>query len=259
MENKQTNSAKRLLSILREASNITEDITLKEVWAKVFSYSSNSIFDIYRGLTKLNSLVDEVENCIKRTDRIDHKLHLKPFGTIRNLIKVTNLDVKWPTLRNKLSPELFTSLEFTDDVLSREWSDELIDQSELNDLLDEINTLLNDVLESSLDEMLKRVLVDNLEKIRRVIIDYKISGNSALYLTFEETMGTIILNQDQFSNEDEEVSRFKDIYRKFLIVISRTSYGIIVANALVSLTKHISPETVERLHQIFKSLPPGHS
>lgn len=258
METKQTNPAKRLLSILREASEITEDITVKEVWAKVFLYNTYSIFDIYRGLTKLNDLADEVENCIKKTDRIDRNLHLKPLGTIRNLIKVTNLDVMWPSLRKYLTPELFTSLEFTDDVLSREWSDDLIDQSELNDLLDEINTLLYDILGSSLDEMLKRVLVDNLEKLRKVIIDYKISGNSALYQTFEETMGIIIINQNQFSDE-EEVSRFKEIYRKFILVIARTSYGLMVANALASLTNQISPEVIEHLQQIIKSLPPGHS
>lgn len=234
--NDQTNSATRLLSILRNAQGKSENTRIHEVWANVLKPQfGEETGDLHYWLFELRRLVSTVEEEISSVPRINQDLYLRPFSSIRSALEKTNLDAPWRDVKQHLNETVMTGLEHCAELLSRERPEPVIPQGELSDLFSKTNALIDDITSSALPTDLKSFLVGCLERIRKAILLYRIHGASALREAFETTIGAAILQKnlsDLEGSDDEQTT--KNRFQEILSILSRV---LVTANAVKGLAE----------------------
>ncbi|MBI5892781.1 MAG: hypothetical protein HZB79_03860 [Deltaproteobacteria bacterium] len=178
---KTDNPAGRLYAILNEAKNMSHNISTRDVWLKVFKIESKSQTELFRTLTSLQELMDEIKEQLNEADDINKDLYIKYLPNIERVIRVTNLDTSWNSYRESLSDVAMYNLAHCAEILSSRYGESTIEEQELFKLKDEIDTLYEIVRTGSLNKELKIIILDQLEIIRRAIHEYRIRGAKGLH------------------------------------------------------------------------------
>src|ERR1700749_4867652 len=110
--NNDNNPAGRLYSILTKARSQNQQSSIKKVWSVVFETPEDQIHKIYYYLTLLADLTEQAEKEVKLIPDIDHSLYLKPFPSIRNILKISNLDAEWRNFQGYLNEPVMLALQF---------------------------------------------------------------------------------------------------------------------------------------------------
>jgi hypothetical protein len=175
MPEEYENPASRLLAILSQVRQKPANSILKKVWGDAFGIHESKTFEIFHQLIMLSALVDEVEREIRLVPAIDHKLFLKYFPGIRQMLSISNLDQSWQTAATRLDEATMTSLHFCSESLSRCRPDR-VSTSDLESLRKEIDDLFNGIQASDLNKELKAILSDLAESMRRAVAEYRLRG-----------------------------------------------------------------------------------
>ena len=137
------------------------------------------------------------EKLINGLDGIDRERYLEPITAIQHALSQVNLDQSWNTFQERMAGNTLSSLLFVSDMLSVCAGEKVIDEASLTELIADVNTMLEKLLEVQLPEDLKEDLLDHLEDIRSAIIDYRFLGSERLKKTFDNSLGLILRRRDE--------------------------------------------------------------
>jgi|CXWL01.1.fsa_nt_gi hypothetical protein len=206
----KNNLAGRLYDILNAAQQQSPHETARKAWVAVFEeIEPDDTGALLKMLADLIDLVHETKNSIQRLQDVDQTLYLRPFVRIESLLSRIDLDAKWEYWRNQIDDATLQGLQFSADKLSRTSSFTQIPHGDLADLRKDLDELINSVIDSSLSQDVKILLLRNLEELRHVLIAYRISGIEGLQAEIERSLGSVLLHKDQIKaskTESEEHS-----------------------------------------------------
>ena len=198
---KYDNPASRLLKIFEQAAGrgSNGDLSIQKVWAETFGLEPQDKVKIYKHLFQLVDLIDEIRSKIEKIEDINTELYLKHLGHIERMLLSLNLNTRWLEMYKRIPETAFYNLEFCSDTLSKFYKEKEIDKKELVSLKEDVDKLNEKVLSSnSLNEELKKLILDQLELIRRSISEYSIRGTTGLRESLSRNIGEIILNYSLF-------------------------------------------------------------
>ena len=118
-------------------------------------------------------------------------------------------------------------LRYVSDMLSERVGEMVTDEASLKELLADVNTMLEKLLEAQLPEDLKVDLVDHLAVMHSAIIDYRLFGVESLKKTVDSNLGLIVRRYDEM--RDLENSEGGAFISDFIGFISRLSVIISVS------------------------------
>lgn len=217
---KLDNPAGRLHEILTDARNCA-NMGILAVWERVLKAQPGNKTDIIRRILLMQELFDDVKNRIECIDGINMELYLSRFPELEAVVKATNLDAGWDGLKPYLNDAAMLSLAHCAEILSN-YGENLIDDSEMNELLENIDELSEKLRTGIIDKPLKDILLDLLETMRRAITEYRIRGAEGMKREFAYCLGILSQNHSQLieEKENEAVGMFGKIFNKFNQLIS---------------------------------------
>lgn len=227
------NPASRLYNFFSELRDMTADfgITIKDALMHYLKIDNpDDTAQILYGMAELIQLNKILKENILKMD-INHEVYLQPIKKIEKTFAGFRLDSKVTDFLSVIDDSTMLGLQFCADTLYRKYGDLVINEEDLNQILQDVEDLSKQIINSDLPERLKELFTENLDAIRKAIINYKIWGTEGLKKTLESNIGSIILNGNLIKEkkENNNILRFFDIIDKLnkLISVGQNATGLI--------------------------------
>jgi hypothetical protein len=226
---KANNPAGRLYDVLSNAKKHppTQSEQSKKVWGSVLGVNPDSTLLIKR-LVQLMEELDDTIGRLKKLENFTLALHEPQLRAIWHALSPTLLNAHWEHVVHLLSDSSMISLASAADWLAHHDPDGEINAKELSSLQNEIEELVKEILGSELDATFREFVLEQLEKIRSAILEYRLRGPAALREALESTTGAIFLNRALIKKE--AVKEGGTVWKQFERVIS-TTHTLIVTIA----------------------------
>jgi hypothetical protein len=248
---KTDNPASRLIAIVEKAHAILREngnIPARAGWAYVFEIPTNGKtvgdkdqFELISRLLQYIKLIDDVEAALRSIEGINLERFLSPFPALRSIVDLTALDQ--PFLPNRVDVTHMVILGFCEDKIAEYHLEPKIEEEQIKALLDDVNALYDDVLTSSLHEKLKKLVLEQLEHIRRAIHEYRIRGAERLREELVTLVGSYVLNKDLIEQEGDkkEVRGFQHILNSFAATVAFASHTTRLIEAAATYLPKLLP------------------
>jgi len=239
MNVESTNPAGRLHQILIQAKASGGIGPAFEVWKRVFGVPVESEhardptqahleaqIEVISRVVQLKQLIEDTEEALRDIDGLSEK-YFRPFQRIRPIVQqsIASLGTDLTAALNQVTEGDLTVLEFCSEKLEELHVEPIVDETELQEILQEVNSLFDEVRDSSVDAELKSFVLDGLETIRRGINEFRIRGPERLKESLGEIIGSLAVNKDlvKAGSKEEVVGKFEKLCYRFAAVVSFAS------------------------------------
>ena len=242
----RNNPAGRLYDLIYAARQQPPSNTIRAVWAEVFGINPMDTILLLRSLADLIDLAAETKNALSRLPDVDVDLYLQPFASIEQLLSMMNIDRQWTEGINLIDKATLQGLQFGADKLSRVSGFTEIEQSDLDQLRESVEQLLNEILAAKLPEALTQLFVRNLETLRQALLGYRLRGVQGLEQEMERALGSMVMHYDQVK-ACKEGSAEQKTWKSYAELLTRF-------NALVTAAKNIKELGVPAITYLLEKL-----
>lgn len=199
----ESNPAGRLHKILVKAKKFPDQEKVRSVWAKTLDIEENDI-DVTRSVIELYSLSQETQSLIRMNSSLNHDLYLSSFHQIEKAFFPMNLASTWQSPKRQLTDEALTRLQFCAQELSGFYKEETLSKEELADIVAKTDQLFDALYSSNLPDSLRLALLEEIQRIRNAISQYKIRGAKGLMVALQSTIGAVYANQESLNKAKEK-------------------------------------------------------
>lgn len=247
------NSARRLHYLIHKAFDYadesqSQELTSTEVWAKVFEIDPSDATQLAYCSEEFLFLLKCARRDIQRLQVTQHGPYLRVIDFIGSRIHQHGFwGGPWnqlgPSLKNPVMMDLLAVIADSIDSSSQLMA---LNQEDLDDLLNSINTLIEEVRNSNLDNSFKTFLVVRLEELRLAIMHYSISGSEGLRNVVEANIGSILLKCSGLTptqRQDSGVQKFVALMVKL--------------GGLLGIAADLDGFLLPAMNRVFQQLPPG--
>ena len=193
--------AGRLWHILEAARQSDVHLTW-EVWAEVLEMKKPQALAELQAYRCLYDLTGETEEQVRQLENFD--AFASPVPLLNSFLKNMKMGLAWYETRKLLTEELMTALGLVAVVPSSYLDEGALADDQLTELVSETEELRASVVSSDLNEQLQQCIIDQLDGIRRALIDYRIHGRDSLRRTLERSIGAMMLNHDLFKQSPKD-------------------------------------------------------
>jgi len=235
------NSAYRVLDILKKAKPHSDKQKVFEVWASVFEVEggdqNKTNFEISVCLNQMHEEVESIRQAMSKTE-FDESLYDSSLNKINNVLAVHALMGTWQGLKGTLDGEVFMCLGYCQEILPDE--EDLIDDVDIGEIQEILESLKSQMSESSLPEYTKRIIQDHIENIRSALHSYRIIGAKSLQNALKTAVGEVVANDDIFSQakDTKEVGDVGKLLKKLHEVTDKVVKSEKVVSSATKLAEH---------------------
>lgn len=136
---------------------------------------------------------------------------MSSFHRIEKAILPLNLDHIWANQRSLLDGDTMARLQFCAHGLSSHYSEESINDDDLVKLVGIVDELYKSLIESSMPELLKLSLLEEIDRIKRSLALIQIKGAKGVKEALQALVGSVYANR---SDINESESQNKDVIRR---------------------------------------------
>jgi len=192
----ESNPAGRLHKILSDAKKRKDHENVRAVWSSVLDIDQDEVV-ITEAVLQLYSLSKEIQSLIKMNDQLNHELYLKSFNQINRAFFPLDLNASWVSVKRHLTDEALTRLQFCAEELSTFYTEDRLSPEDLAEIISKTEALFESVFNSSLPDVLRLSLLEEVERIRSSISIYRIKGAKGLKESLQCTIGAVVANQEE--------------------------------------------------------------
>ena len=211
------NAASRVLEILRKIRSKQDNERNVAVWSSIFKIEeedSNKIsFEI---ASYLKCLHDEVEMIRKYmlTTIFDKILYNNHLDIIKSIFSVHTIQQECKSIKSYISDERILCLGYCTYILPNE--ELLVDSEDITELGSLLSSLESSLSDSILPSYTKKIIHNNIEKIKTALRMYDIVGSKAFKSATDSSIGEIAVNAAAFSdtNDPETITKFSKLLQK---------------------------------------------
>jgi hypothetical protein len=238
MEN-LNNPAKRVLHLVNQVKTKKDNIPMSVAWGEVFGLDTELVkrdpHEVYDKLMLVRKEIELVEGLMKQTS-FSNNLYQPYLDRVKSTISLTNVSATWNNYKNKLSTDTILALGYCSEILEDE---DAVDKEELEAILNSIQTLRQDIENSSISSGMHDFLMSQLDIIESAIQSYPIVGGAALKKAFSEGFTDLASRVDDISegaeNGHEEASKVAKVWGNLKTASKGIAEADKMANALLGL------------------------
>jgi len=208
------NPVARLRAFVDKAKKIDQNVSMKTGWAKLCEHKENDFVSILADIADFSIMVKNARTVVESLEGFDHALFLRPIQTFEAIVQGINLNERWTSILNPLNENMIYSLDMVCNVVAKFTSLHPIDEKVRTDLLDNVNALIKEVLESDYPADLKSFMMEQLERLRNGIVNYTLFGETRLREAVEKAAGSFMLNGQLLGSYLD-----KPILKKIVLII----------------------------------------
>jgi len=214
------NVAGRLWKILTATQSLTGGTTHPQL-AKAFQLENPSDTLIVRALLLAAEGVDEIEWRIRQIPNKNYDLYLHSLPHIKQafIAATSNRDFnQWKAAY--IRSEYIGPLMFCDQLISEFYPEVEIKLDELQEFLKGVDALYEGVMASHLEPGIKRLILEQLQNLRRAVHEYRIKDVYVLSNALETAKGAIALHKAEIQEavEHEDGDKIKDFVDKLTVL-----------------------------------------
>jgi len=236
----RNNSVGRLYTLLDEVKKmgVPANTKMREVWARVFGIEPNDAEELFLLYVEILRLLKNAREDMERLPNIEPSLYLQPFQQLERAFTVSSFEHPVEHFKRFLDDATMTGLKFGAYALSQASQETIVEQEVLDNLQSEIESLIQDILQSEeIIHELRSFLIDRLDDIRRAIMYYRLNGSRGLRKALETTIGASFLLQfSQVPNADKDSQdrweNMKQRFGKVIAKIAEITLSVTVKSAL---------------------------
>lgn len=199
----ESNPAGRLHKILTLAKGHPDNQKVKYVWSKALGVDENDLV-VTKSVIELYSLSQEIQSLIKMNENLNHELYLASFHRIDKAFFPLNLASNWQGVKQQLTEEALTRLQFCAQELSGFYSEESLSEENLADIIKKTDELYESLYDSALPSALRLTLLEEVQRIRNAISLYQIKGAKGLKEALQGAIGAVVANQEELKIAKDE-------------------------------------------------------
>jgi len=204
-----TNPTAELLETMEALRGANGDPSSLDVLANVFGLKNTDVLGLGARLVELGELNARAKKSIQLHVFGNKDMYLTPFNQISSLLADLKLTSPWKQNAHKINDMMIMGLKFADHFLSNSIATDSTPKStKAADLASKIDALLDDCLQSDLEDELKQFFADILNKIRSALTQYRIYGPSALEQVLNETVGAINRRGSEIKSQSDDSKGF---------------------------------------------------
>lgn len=239
MEGTQENRylpANNLLKIINEIQDRYKELISRSSRVSFDANESDTIRDIAEkyDMTENNlilSLIFCCDSTIKQIEKIDKRSKNKHMEVVKglkeNLFKmfvISNGGIHSSGFDSIFGPETLLRLEVAVDFINDELAPEDIETEKISQFAQQVQELIEDVKQSTIDEELKKLILQDLCGVSDMLTKYMVLGMEAVYESVKSTVGALMMNYRDDFTEDE-----KSVIRKVLCLMGtfNTEFGFV--------------------------------
>ncbi|MEZ8356027.1 hypothetical protein [Vibrio sp. 10N.222.49.C12] len=238
MEN-LNNPAKRVLHLVNQVKTKKDNVPMSVAWGEVFELDTELVkrdpHEVYDKLMLVRKEVELVERLMKQTT-FSSNLYQPYLDRVKSTISLTNVSASWNNYKNKLSTDTILALGYCSEILEDE---DPVDKEELEAILSSIQTLRQDIENSSISSGMYDFLMSQLNIIESAIQSYPIVGGAALKKAFSEGFTDLASRVDDISdgaeNDHEKASNVAKVWGNLRTAAKGIAETDKMANALLGL------------------------
>ncbi|WP_273836279.1 hypothetical protein [Guptibacillus sedimenti] len=205
----------RLHSILSKSSTkVHPNKSLRNLWADTFDVNSDDINLILIKHVELFRLYDEAKDILDSHEKLDTERNQNYLRKVLTLLKVANFEAKSELFQRHITQDTLTALYYLAENVSFIYSVEnrAINVENIQDLLSDINTLQDNLMNSSLPEDITKIIYRNLSTIKYSLDEYELTGFRGVREALERSIGSIVINKDSLL-EVKDSEEFTDFFK----------------------------------------------
>lgn len=252
------NPAGRYYEILRTAKSKGDDLKVRQMWAQVLGEDEKDDSAITRKVIEVYQLGEEVKRLISTNEGVNKELYLSSFPQIERAIFPLNLNTTWKAQKQQLNDGVMTRLQFCSELLSSIYSEEKLQEGDLEQVAKLIDELFDSVLNSSLNGGIRITLLEEIERLRSALSMYKINGAKGLKQSLQSTIGMVVANEAELSNvassEPDVIERLGKLIDK---IDSFTAKALKVHKALTKPVQFLIGLVPDKDESAPESVEPG--
>lgn len=231
------NGIGRVYNVIKQIKEAGYNINPYEAFEKIYSLQKQDIIGAFQAYTDtlkiLNNELDRL-NTLEIKNKEKYELVIKDI--IVGFLKIDmSSDIGLSNFRKHFDDNMMVRIETCSDIISNISNEKSIADEALDSLRLEVEDLINNLLEMDIELEFKKVCLENLERVRHSIINYRLTGNEALAESVERGLGSFIRNRDKINNENS-----KGIFVKCLNFINNINKLLTVGNQSITLIDTIS-------------------
>lgn len=231
-----------LLDSAYEQSRRNTFANFKDIWSKVFDIDKDDTSSLLASISSLLDLFLKTKEIITNNPNLNSERNLKFLSKIEKALNNLNFEGDMKHFTSSIDRETLTALsyiaELMDTVLGLQ--NPQINEDEIKNLLIEIENLKESIIDSSLPEDIRQLLVKNLNLIKESLDNYKITGIEGMRVALEQSIGSIFMNNKSLSPLIEDVnvkSTFNIIDRLNTLLSTGVAVKELIAPAFSLLLK----------------------
>lgn len=185
---KYDNPAARLLSIIEIGRSIPPNQICREAWQQLLNVQDNNALLMSR-LGKVMELPGLAINQIKEMypEQGDTWSHWS--SQVNTGFMSQNLNATWSTFIGNIDTHTITYLRMSASLLEAKSNTNTISDADLQEIITKIKSLCDDIIESDMNDDIKKYLLRYIGKLVIALDEYKITGAISLLESIETTIG----------------------------------------------------------------------
>lgn len=234
----EANPAERLYDILKNVkNNISESNSVKRVWALTFDIDENDEEKVFLAFVQVIQQIETLKKVANRMNSNSKDDFIKEITALERGIMSIRLSENSYSLETVITETRMMALKAIGMGLDIYNQYSIIEDEQIFEIREKISQLMNEINDLSISDDLKKVIIDNLDRLDLMIENHKLYGIDGIKGAVENGFGNIMLNKElsELSNKN---STLKETLMKVLNL-----FGSI--NTIVTFGKNMTPMLTE--------------
>ena len=205
------NPVGRIYNLLKIAKSRPPNTPGRQVWEEILPTFPRNDFELIAEFAAFKGLIDDARYSISRLDNIDKSL----FESYLKIVEVAlgkamtgqSIETAINSVLQEVDAGVMTGLHFMSSAVAMAGLNDVVIDIDLGELLQDIESLLAEVLESNIDQGLKTHIVEGLEVVRRSIVNYQLFGADGLRRSLDIALGTFLRYKDELYEAQQSGNR----------------------------------------------------
>ncbi|MDP1419247.1 hypothetical protein Q8G35_12580 [Peribacillus simplex] len=203
---RKENPASKLHNLLEIAYKFQTTSTFRTVWSNVYDIEPSDTSAMLLRYNEMLQLFFSTKDYIETTPRLNTERNMVFINKIGHVLAFIDFNSSISQFKQSLDYETLTALYYLAENISlvHDLEDSIISDEQINELIEEVDTLISHITESDLSKGVKEILVKNLHNIRESLHRYFISGIEGVQTALEQSLGSLIMNNQDIRPEVED-------------------------------------------------------